>query len=65
VLQLDGAGLTAPSLATITPPLGEVVDPQLAISIKEAVRQVIACFNAQDLPRAAALMTDRGLQRTF
>jgi hypothetical protein len=65
VLQLDGEGLTAPTAMPITPPLGDVVDPQTAISIKEAARAIVACFNAQDLPRAAALMTDNGLRSTF
>jgi hypothetical protein len=65
VLQLDGAGLTAPATMTLTEPLGTPVDPPTKISIKEAVREVVACFNAQDLPRAAALMTDAGLQHVF
>jgi hypothetical protein len=49
----------------ISSPLGDVADPATAISIKEAARQVIACFNAQDLPRAAAVMTDSGVQHVF
>ena len=65
ILQLDGAGLTAPSTMTLTQPLGVTVDPATKSSIKEAVRQLVACFNAQDLPRAAALMTDTGLQHAF
>jgi hypothetical protein len=65
VLQLDGEGLTAPTPMDITPPLGEVVDPETALAIKEAAREVIACFNAQDLPRMATLMTDNGLRSAF
>jgi hypothetical protein len=65
LLQLDGAGLTAPAMMTFTQPLGTPVDPATKIAIHEAVGKLIACFNAQDLPRAAALMTDTGLQRAF
>lgn len=65
VLQLDGEGITAPAAMTITPPLGETADRETELAIKEAARQIIACFNAQDLPRAAALMTDNGLRSAF
>lgn len=65
MLQLDGEGVPPPSAITITAPLGSVVDAATAIPIKEAAREIIACFNAQDLSRAAALMSEQGLQRAF
>jgi hypothetical protein len=65
VLQLEGEGVPAPALVSITPPLGEIADPAATISIKETARQVLACFNAGDIPRAAALMTDNGIKRAY
>jgi hypothetical protein len=65
VLNLDGEGVPAPVVATITPPLGEVADAATALAIKEVAREVLACFNAGDIPRAAALMTDNGIKRAY
>jgi hypothetical protein len=57
ILALDGDGVPAPAMTQITPPLGDVADADTAIAIKQAARQVLACFNAGDIPRAAGLMT--------
>lgn len=65
ILDIEGEGVPAPALTQITPPLGEVADPETAISIKEAARHVLACFNAGDIPRAAGLMTENGVQRAY
>jgi hypothetical protein len=65
ILGLDAQGVPQPEYTTITPPLGTVVDNATAISIKEAAREVLACFNAGDIPRAAALMTDNGIKRSY
>jgi hypothetical protein len=65
ILDLDGAGVPAPAMTQITPPLGQIADVATTISIKEAARQVLACFNAGDIPRAAGLMTENGVRRAY
>ena len=65
ILNLDGEGVPAPALTQITPPLGEIADIETSISIKEAAREVVACFNAGDIPRAAGLMTENGVRRAY
>ena len=65
ILALDGEGVPAPAVTQITPPLGEVADGETSSSIKEAARQVLACFNAGDIPRAAGLMTENGVRRAY
>ena len=65
ILVLDGDGVPAPAITQITPPLGEVADGKTSISIREAARQVLACFNAGDIPRAAGLMTENGVRRAY
>ncbi len=65
ILQLDGEGIPQPAATQITPPLGEIVDIDTDIAIKEAARAVLACFNAGDIPRAAALMTENGIMRSY
>ena len=65
MLALDGEGVPAPAMITITPPLGEIADPVTDIEIKEAARTVLACFNAGDIPRAASLMTENGVKRAY
>jgi hypothetical protein len=65
ILALDGEGVPAPAMTQITPPLGEVADAETSISIKEAARHVLACFNAGDIPRAAGLMTENGVRRAY
>lgn len=65
ILTLDGDGVPAPAITQITPPLGEVVDTETAITIRKAARQVLACFNAGDIPRAAGLMTENGVRRAY
>ena len=62
ILALGGDGVPAPAVTQITPPLGEVADAETSISIEEAARHVLACFNAGDIPRAAGLMTENGVQ---
>ena len=65
ILDLDGEGVPAPAMTQITPPLGQIADVATTISIKEAARQVLACFNAGDIPRAAGLMTENGVRRAY
>ncbi len=65
ILDLNGAGIPQPPATTITPPLGTVVDADTDAAIKDVARQVLACFNAGDIPRAAALMTDNGVKRAY
>jgi hypothetical protein len=65
ILALDGEGVPAPAMTQITPPLGDVADAETSISIKEAARHVLACFNAGDIPRAAGLMTENGVRRAY
>jgi hypothetical protein len=65
ILALDGEGVPAPAMTQITPPLGDVADIETSISIKEAARHVLACFNAGDIPRAAGLMTENGVRRAY
>jgi hypothetical protein len=65
ILNLDGDGVPQPDSIQITPPLGEVVDSATDIAIKEVAREVLACFNAGDVRRAAALMTDNGIKRSY
>lgn len=65
LLDLNGAGIQPPPAVTITAPLGTNVDPKTDVSIKEAVRGILACLNAGDIPRGAALMTDNGIKRTY
>jgi hypothetical protein len=65
ILALDGEGVPPPAMTQITPPLGDVADVETSISIKEAARHVLACFNAGDIPRAAGLMTENGVRRAY
>jgi hypothetical protein len=65
ILQIDGEGVPAPAMTQITPPLGENADSETTIAVKEAVREVLACFNAGDIPRAAGLMTENGIKRSY
>jgi len=65
ILALDGEGVPPPAMTQITPPLGDIADVETSISIKEAARQVLACFNAGDIPRAAGLMTENGVRRAY
>jgi hypothetical protein len=65
ILALDGEGVPAPAMTQITPPLGDIADPETSTSIKEAARHVLACFNAGDIPRAAGLMTENGVRRAY
>ncbi|MCA9880506.1 MAG: hypothetical protein KC442_22075 [Thermomicrobiales bacterium] len=65
ILDLNGAGIPQPPATTITPPLGTVVDADTDAAIKAVAREVLACFNAGDIPRAAALMTESGVKRAY
>jgi len=65
ILGLDAEGVPAPARNTLTPPLGEVADLDTTLAIKEAAREVIACFNAGDVPRASSLMTESGVKRAY
>lgn len=65
LLGLAGEGVAALALPTITAPLGNNLDSEQSIPLKEAVREILACFNAGDIARASALMTDNGVIRTY
>lgn len=65
ILDIDGEGIAQPAATQITPPLGEMVDVGTDVAIKEAAREVLACFNAGDIPRAAGLMTENGIKRSY
>jgi hypothetical protein len=65
ILNLDGEGVPQPPATQINAPLGEVADLATAISVEEVAREVLACFNAGDILRAAAAMTDDGVKRAF
>jgi hypothetical protein len=65
ILGLDGEGVPPPAKVTLRPPLGEVADLDTTLAIKEAAREVVACFNAGDVPRASALMTENGVKRAY
>ena len=65
ILALDGEGVPPPAMTQIRPPLGDIADVKTSISIKEAARQILACFNAGDIPRAAGLMTENGVRRAY
>jgi hypothetical protein len=65
VLALDGEGVPAPAYTTITPPLGEIASAETEVAVHEVARELLACFNAGDIARAAALMTDNGIQRAY
>ena len=49
----------------ITAPLGERADEATRQGIAATVQQLYACLNANDVPRAASLMTDPGLRRVL
>lgn len=65
LLGLDSEGITPPALPTITAPLGQNLGSAETVSVKEAVREILACFNAGDIARASSLMTDNGVIRTY
>jgi hypothetical protein len=65
LLELEGEGVPAPPTIQISAPIGAIVDVETANDIREGARQVIACFNAGDVPRAAALMTENGVRRAY
>lgn len=65
LLELEGEGVPAPPTIQISAPLGTIVDVETANEIREVARRVIACFNAGDIPRTAALMTENGVRRVY
>lgn len=65
ILALDAEGIPQPPVTPITPPLGEMADTETAAAVAAAARQILACFNAGDIPRAAGLMTESGVQRVY
>jgi hypothetical protein len=65
ILNLDGEGVSEPAMTQISAPLGEVAPSETAIGIEEVARTILACFNAGDILRAAALMTDDGVTRAY
>jgi hypothetical protein len=62
VLHLKSDGVPKPAFPVVPSPLGQVADNSDRTGIKSAVRELIACFNAQDMRRAMALMTEHGIQ---
>ena len=62
VLHLESDGISRPTVPAVASPLGQVADRPTRMAIASAVRKLIACFNAQDMPRATALMTEHGMQ---
>jgi len=60
--SVDVATPTAVARGVIAP-LGTRADAAARAGIEETVRELYACLNANDVPRAAALMTDAGLSR--
>ena len=65
ILELEGEGVPAPPTIQISAPLGMIADAETANEIRAVARRVIACFNAGDVPRAAALMTENGVRRVY
>ena len=65
ILELEGEGVPAPPTIHIFAPLGMIADVDTATEIRAVARGVIACFNASDVPRSAALMTENGVRRVY
>jgi hypothetical protein len=65
VLGLDGGGIEPAPVMFVTSPLGTPADATTTGRITSAVRGLMACINAGDLPRTATWMTSRGIQRVF
>jgi hypothetical protein len=65
MLGLDGTGVPAPAKHSITPPLGLLADAATGKAIDKLTREIVACYNAQDVARSAALMTEQGFQRAY
>ena len=65
ILALDGEGVPPPALIQINPPLCELADVETMRAIISTTRQVISCFNAGDIPRAASVMTEAGVRRVY
>jgi hypothetical protein len=65
LLGLDDGGIVTVPLMTITSPLGTPADDATTGRISSAVRGLMACINAGDLPRTATWMTSHGIQRVF
>lgn len=67
VLGLEGApageATPGPGGTRFPAPPWEPADAETADAISASVRELIACLNAGDLRRTAALLTDRGAQR--
>lgn len=65
ILVLEGEGVPPPALIQINPPLGELADAETTRAIITTTRQIISCFNAGDIPRAASVMTEAGVRRVY
>ena len=65
ILELEGDGVPAPPTIQISAPIGMIADEETNSAIRAVARQVVACFNAGDVPRAAALMTENGVRRAY
>ena len=61
---LIGTPVPAP-LENFERPRGEPADPETTAAVTATVRELVACFNAGDWPRAAALYTDAGFAEDF
>ncbi len=65
ILELEGEGVPAPPTIQISAPVGMLADAETTSEIRAVARQVIACFNAGDVPRSTALMTENGVRRVY
>lgn len=65
LLGLDGGGIDPVPPMIVTSPLGTRADDATTGRITSAVRGLIACINAGDVPRTAAWMTAHGVQRVY
>lgn len=54
----EGAAAVEGTLDEFVPPAGEPADPATVAAVTATAVEIVACFNAGDLPRAFALYTD-------
>ncbi|MDQ3225401.1 MAG: hypothetical protein M3Q50_02055 [Chloroflexota bacterium] len=54
----EGADAVEGTMEGFVPPVGQAADPETVDAVVATAVEVVACFNAGDLPRAFALYTD-------
>lgn len=61
----SGGAMASPAAGSrqLGAPLGQRADVDTRLAIEDTLRELYACLNANDIPRAASLMTDAGLAR--